>query len=244
MIARLKAFAVHLSLSALVALASLALVFQLWYPSLMSVALGVTNIFLLMLLVDVVLGPLLTLLIYRKDKKSLKLDLAAIAILQVGALLYGLHVVAEGRPAWVVFSVDRFDLVRPIDIDTRYSDKVAAEYQTPPLGGPRWVAAIRPTDPQVLSDITLEAVFSGLDLQHRPYLYAPISVAAESIRARALPLEQLSKFNSQEKVGAALQQWPEADAWLPLWANVKPMVVLIDQKSAEVIAIVDLDPWS
>ena len=244
MSARLKAFSVHLSLSALVALLSLALVFHVWYPAPMSVALGVANIFLLMLVVDVVLGPLLTLVVYKQGKKTLKLDLATIALLQVGALVYGLHVVSEGRPAWVVFSVDRFELVRAMDVDTRFPEKVAPKYRTPPFTGPQWVAAVRPEDPQALSDITLEAVFAGLDLQHRPYLYQPLKVAADDIRIRALPLRQLRKFNSPEQVHAALEKWPEADAWLPLWANVRPMVVLINKSSARVVAVVDLAPWS
>lgn len=43
--------------------------------------------------VDLVMGPLLTLVEFKPGKKSLKFDLTAIALLQAGALLYGLHAV-------------------------------------------------------------------------------------------------------------------------------------------------------
>src|SRR5690606_7616795 len=117
--ARFKAFLLHLAASTLIALLALLLVFKLWYPAPLHEALGVTQIFLLLLLVDVVLGPLLTLLVYKTGKKSLVMDLALIAALQLAALGYGLWTVAEGRPAWVVYNAGRFDVVTVVDIDTR-----------------------------------------------------------------------------------------------------------------------------
>lgn len=111
--ARIKAFAWHLGCSLLIASAALVLVFAVWYPAPLHVALGVTSVFLLVLLVDVVIGPFLTLLVYKQGKKTLLFDMAVIIALQLSALLYGLWTVAEGRPVWLVFNVDRFDLVQP-----------------------------------------------------------------------------------------------------------------------------------
>ena len=244
MLDRIRAFAFHFSLSLLVALVSLVLVFWVWYPAPLSIAMGVTHIFVLMLLVDVTLGPLLTFCIFKKGKRTLKFDLAVIAVLQVGALLYGLHTVAEGRPAWLVFTIDRFDVVRPIDLDARFPEKVAPEYSSPSVTGPRWVAAARPDNIQADSDIIFESVFGGADLQHRPYLYRPLNTMIREVSARAQSLEQLEDFNSSAQVSDVLKQWPEADAWLPLMASAKPMVVLIKKQTAEVVAIVDLAPWA
>lgn len=240
---RLRAFAIHFSISFLVALASLFLVFGIWYPQPLSVAMGVTYVFLVMLLVDVILGPVLTFVVFKKGKPTLKFDLAVIAVLQLAALVYGLHTVAQGRPVWLVFTVDRFDAVRPIDLDTRFPEKVAPEYASPSVLGPRWVAAVQAEDPQARSEITFEAALGGMDLQYRPYLYRPLGVAAADITSRALPLPQLENFNSPAQVSAVLKQWPEADAWLPLMASAKPMVVLIEMGTVEIVAIVELNPW-
>ena len=240
---RLRAFSAHFLFSALIALIAVGLVFYIWYPGPLSEAVGVTEIFLLMLFVDVTLGPILTFIIYRKGKRTLKMDLAIIALLQVSAMGYGLHVVAEGRPVWLVFSVDRFDLVRAMDIDTRHLDSVAPEYQSLSLKGPYWVSAKWPEDAGAQSAITFEAVFSGFDLQHRPYLYHPLASAAADIRAKAIPLRRLQEFNSVNDIRMALERWPEADAWLPLGANAKSLVVLLNRQSARVIALVNLSPW-
>ena len=78
MSARIKAFLVHGLVSIIIALLSMGLVYFIWYPAPLAVATGVMHIFLLMLCIDVVIGPLLTLLVYKTGKKTLKLDLTII----------------------------------------------------------------------------------------------------------------------------------------------------------------------
>lgn len=239
---RFKAFFIHLSLSAVLAVLALLLVFKLWYPAPLHVAVGVTQIFLLLLLVDVVLGPLLTLLVYKPGKKTLVLDLAVIAVLQLSALCYGLWVVAEGRPAWLVFNVDRFDLVRALDIDERKLDGALSEYRNPSLFGPRWVAAVSPVDADARNELMFEAASGGSDLPQRPDLYRPLVDVEDDIRQRSRSMSKLQDFNSVEDVQAVILKWPAAGSWLPLMAGV-PMVVLLHKESYEVLAVVDLRPW-
>lgn len=239
---RLKAFLLHLSLSAVIAVLALLLVFNLWYPAPLHTAVGVTHIFLLLLLVDVILGPLLTLLVYKDGKKTLAFDLAVIALLQLSALGYGLWTVAEGRPAWLVFNTDRFDLVRVLDIDSRKLDQALPEYRHPSWFGPRWVAAVPPRDSDEHSDLLFESVQGGSDLPQRPNFYRPLADNREAIQARLHSLVELQRFNPIEQVQAVAEQWPAADAWLPLMADT-PMVVLLHNESAEVLAVVGLRPW-
>lgn len=240
---RFKAFLVHLAGSVVIALLVLLLVFRLWYSAPLHDALGVTDIFLLLLMIDVVLGPLLTLLVYQVGKKTLVLDLLVIACLQLAALTYGLWTVAEGRPAWVVFNADRFDLVQVVDIDTRDLDEALPAYRNAPWDGPQWVAAVPPADPEQRKSIVFEAVQGGSDIAQRPYLYRPLSEMADALRGKAHPLEELSSYNAPEQVREVLAILPEADAWLPLMARVEPMVVLLNKERAEVVAVVDLNPW-
>ncbi len=74
------------------------------------------------------------------------MDLTVIALLQLSALAYGVWTVAEGRPAWLVFAVDRFELVRVLDIDERKLEQADLAYRQPSLLGPQWVAASNPAD--------------------------------------------------------------------------------------------------
>ena len=239
---RLKAFSLHLGLSGVIALLVLFVVFKLWYPNPLHTAVGVTHVFLLLLLVDVILGPLLTLLVFKERKKTLVIDLSVIAVLQLSALGYGLWTVAEGRPAWLVFNTDRFDLVRVLDIDTRKLDRAAPEFRQPSWLGPRWVAAAPPDDSAARSELIFESVQGGSDVPQRPELYLSLADSSERIKERLYPLSELQNFNSSDEVQSVTSQWPEADAWLPLMAGT-PMVVLLRQETAEVVAVVDLRPW-
>ncbi|MDG9931028.1 MULTISPECIES: TfpX/TfpZ family type IV pilin accessory protein [unclassified Pseudomonas] len=241
---RFKAFLIHLALSATIAGLSLLLVLGVWYPAPLHMATGVTGIFMILLAVDVTLGPVLTLIIYKAGKKSLLFDMLVIACLQLAALGYGLWSVADGRPAWFVFNVDRFDLVRVPDIDERKLLQADKIYRAPPWFGPRWVAAISPVDIVERNELVLESTRGGSDLPHRPNYYHPLSQVRDKIQARLKPLAELERFNTSEAVRQIKLAWPEADTWLPLKANVQPMVVLMRSDNAKVVAVVDLRPWN
>ncbi|WP_312669256.1 TfpX/TfpZ family type IV pilin accessory protein [Stutzerimonas nitrititolerans] len=241
--ARLKAFLLHLTVSIFIALLAVLVVFRVWYPAPLHEALGVTHIFLLLLLIDVILGPLLTLLVFKTGKKTLIIDMAIIACLQLAALSYGLWTVAEGRPAWIVYNVDRFDVVTVVDIDTRQLNEALAQYRNAPWTGPQWVGTVKPDSPEQRSNILFEAVQGGSDIAQRPNLYRPLTEMTEAIRQRAQPLEKLNDFNDAAAVRDAMQSWPSAAAWVPLMARAKPMVVLLGENKSEVIAIVELAPW-
>lgn len=240
---RTKAFAIHLIISALIALTIIATVFYFWYPTPLHTAVGVTKIFLILLVVDVVLGPLLTLLVFKIGKKNLMTDLTVIALLQVSALIYGLYTVAEGRPAWLVFAKDRFELVRVLDIDERKLEQADAQYRQPSLFGPQWVAANNPKESNERNEVLMESVFGGADIAQRPNLYQPLDSLKSTIQQRLLHLSTLPDNNTAEQIQSILAKHPTADGWLPLRASSQDMVVLMHKETAEIIAIVDLHPW-
>ncbi|MFL9808080.1 MAG: type IV pilin accessory protein [Pseudomonas sp.] len=241
--ARIKAFLMHLAVSAVIALLVVLLVFYIWYPAPLHEALGVTDIFLLLLLVDVILGPLLTLMVFKTGKSTLIVDLAVIACLQLAALSYGLWTVAEGRPAWIVYNVDRFDVVTVVDIDNRQLEEAFPQYRNAPWTGPLWVGATKPDAPEQRSNILFEAVQGGSDIAQRPNLYRPLTEMTEAIRQHAQPLERLNDTNNAARARDTLQNWPGATSWVPLMARTKPMVVLLGENKSDVIAIVELNPW-
>lgn len=241
---RVKAFLFHLLISALIALLAAGLVFFVWYPAPLHMAAGVTSIFLLLLVIDVILGPSLTLLVYKPGKKTLVMDLTVIVLLQLSALAYGLYTVADGRPAWLVFAKDRFEMVRVPDIDERKLDEAPADYRTPPWFGPKWVAATNPDSTEERNELMFEALFASIDLAQRPNLYQPLNSQHDVIAQRARPLPELEQYNPPAQVRKALKRHPQADGWLPLKAVAEDMTVLINRANGEVIAIVNLRPWS
>jgi hypothetical protein len=236
---------VHMSGSVLLALICLVLVFQMWYPSPLHAAIGVTQIFLLVLGVDVVIGPLLTFVVFKPGKKTLKFDLSVIVLLQLIALSYGLYTVMIGRPAWVVYNVDRFDVVRAYELQEQYQTLAKPEYAAAPLWGPRWVAAVAPTDVTERNKLTFESVEGHADLAQRPNLYAPLLTVKAAMQKRAKPLDKLKALNvgNEALVAETLKKYPLADSFVPLKAPIQDMTVLLRKDTAEVVAVVALKPW-
>lgn len=104
----------HLLVSILIAGLSALAVFLLWYPFPSSTLLNVGSIYLLMLTVDVVCGPLLTLFLANphKSRRELFFDVGVVAVIQIFALAYGLYSLENARPIAYVFEQDRIVLVK------------------------------------------------------------------------------------------------------------------------------------
>ncbi|MFC6521947.1 hypothetical protein ACFQAT_21695 [Undibacterium arcticum] len=113
---RFRASGFHFLISFIVGLGLLALCWFMWYPAPMLMAIGGQQIFLLVVGIDVVLGPLLTLVVFKVGKKSLKFDLAVIALLQLGAMVYGVSTLLEARPAYVAALGDQFQVVQASEL--------------------------------------------------------------------------------------------------------------------------------
>lgn len=240
---RLKFFLSHLSISFLIALFVVGLVFFIWYPSPLAQAVGVTHIFLMMLAIDVIVGPVLGLLVYKEGKKTLKFDIAVIIALQVSALCYGVYNIEQGRPAWLVYYVDRFELVRKNDIILDHIDQAQQKFQHVSWTKPQFVAIKSAKNVQQHNNDMFIEVLGGISLAQQPERYIELIQAKTQIQQRVLPLKELEQYNSKVNVKKTLAKHPKADAWLPLKANAVDMVVLVNRETATIIKIVDLRPW-
>jgi len=240
---RLRAALIHFAFSLVLGLAAAALAFFVWYPAPLAKAVGLLHVFLVLIGVDAVLGPTLTFLVYKVGKKSLRFDISMIVLLQLAAFFFGFWKIAEARPAWLVFNMDRFDVAQAMDLDPRHRSETALEYRSAPWSGAQWVASRNPTDRVKHNELMFESAAGGPDLPQRIDLYEPLAQEIVSIQTRAKNLDELNKYNTPGAVKAVLLRWPQADAWLPLAAREEAMTVLLDRKSARVIAVVDLRPW-
>lgn len=239
---KIRAFVWHLAASLVLASVAILVVFGVWYPFPLYQAVGLTTIFLLVLGIDVVLGPALTFLVAKSDKKSLKFDLGVIVTIQLAAFFYGIYVMAEGRPVWLVLNKDRVDLIQAFEMDNLYLEEANSEYRKLSFSGPKWVSVREPEDAASREIINIETFFAGVDLAVRPDLYLPFSAEAHRIKENSQDIAELYKFNDNAAVERILEKWPEADGFLPMTAFIQFMTVLVRKDSGEVVAIVDLNP--
>lgn len=245
---RFLAFLTHLAFSAVVAAPAMILVFFVWYPAPLHTAVGVTQIFLMLLAIDIIIGPVITFIIYNPNKLSLEFDLTVIALLQLTALCYGMNAVFEGRPAFVVFNADRFSITRALDIDStsagtaRKSGNLSANTS---WLQPKWVAAVASPNSERSQEILFSSLQGGPDWPQLPELFVPLTQVKKQILEKAKPIKELRLLHSQNAhVMEVLAHWKDGQVkWLPLRSKVKDMTVLIDANSSAVIEILDINPW-
>ena len=135
---RWQAFAVHLVISLLLFVSMCAIIVIFWYPGLLFTTEGGWQGVRLIAGIDFVIGPTLTLIVYKVGKTSLRFDLACIGLLQATCICYGMYVVHSGRPAAVVYGDGIYYAVPLI----RYEGHNLDTSQIPLLQQQRWPAWI------------------------------------------------------------------------------------------------------
>lgn len=245
---RWKASLIHLGISLIVAAIASALLMGVWYPPPYFRAAGAERLLLLVVGVDVVLGPLLTLLVFKRGKPGLKLDLAIIGLVQAAALVYGFQVMLQSRPVFMVAAVDRFVLVAANQLDPA-DVAVASQPQWRRLSwsGPVLVATQRPDDSAERSDLLFSAL-EGKDIEKFPRYYVSYDAAAPELLQRAQPLTLLRELHPSraEELDAWLRRHGSAEeevAWLPIVARDSDLTMLMDRTTGEPLGAIALDPW-
>lgn len=245
---RWRAAGIHLLISLLVLSLAAALAIALWYPPSLFHVSGVDRLLLLLATIDLTIGPLLTLLVYRHGKRGMRFDLAVIALLQAGFFAYGAHVFFQGRPVFLVGNVDRFELVFANQIAPADWARAQPPYDRPGYGRPRLVGVAMPTAPQARNALLFDELSGHLAVQ-QPRLYRDYAAVAPQLRWRAQPLGPALRSSPQAKarLQAALRRLDlPADAvrWLPLDSSRGSAVQLVAAADARPLATVALDPWT
>jgi len=242
------ATAIHFLVTLTLAICAAALIFLVWFPDPFQKLIGGTELFLLVVGCDLALGPLISLVIYnsRKSRRALLTDYTIVGVLQISALVYGVSIIADSRPAYIAFNKDRLEIVSAGDI----SEKDLAEATTPayrslPLTGPRFVAIKVP--PQEKLDSLLQSI-AGNDEHMRPRFYAPYESQLEQIRAHAKPLEELEKKHPESKpllesARAGITVPAQRVRWLPVHRRKGFWTVLIDTENGRPLTYLNFDPY-
>jgi len=215
-----------------------------WYRWPLFEVSGGSGITLILAGVDVTLGPLITLIIFKSGKKGLKFDLTVIALVQATALAYGIHVVYLARPVYLVFAFDRFNLVTAKDLDPKdLAMATSDEFKHLPLGRPGYVGAVMPRDSRQQLKVILTAL-GGKDLQLYPQYYVPYDEVAKDALNHAKDVNILLKRDSvpMRRFLESAGRSPESVRFLPLRARVDA-AVLVDAVSGEPLGVVLVDPW-
>ena len=225
------------------------LVFGLWYAYPYRDISGGRELFMLVIAVDVVMGPLITLMIFNRTKprRELVLDLVVVGLLQLAALGYGMWTVYAARPVHLVFEYHRMAVVHAADVDAATLSQALPALQVLPMTGPT-LLSLRPfKDANEQYDSTMSAM-NGIPQAAQPTLWQPWETARADILKESRPVAELKqRFGAQaaliDSAIAAAARPAEGLRYLPLLARKQGWTVLIDAQTTAPVVFLPLDSF-
>jgi hypothetical protein len=201
---RLKAFSLHLLSSATALTLILGSLYFGWYRWPGWHLTDVTTVVLVMVCVDVVLGPTLTLIIanQKKSRRELTRDIGMIVVVQLCALIYGSVSLWNGRPLYYAFSESVLQLVQAYDIDAK--DAEIGRQQNPAFAPhwyslPRWIWAPLPQNVDESRKIVVSAITGGDDVTSMPKYFKPWEDGLTALRSHLKKVDDVAYFAKGEK---------------------------------------------
>ncbi len=247
---RLTAFGLHLLGSASALTLILGALYLGWYRWPGWYLTGVVHVLWIVPIVDLGLGPMLTLIIASpvKPRRELRRDIAIIVAVQIAALIYGGVTLWQGRPLYYTYSADRLELVQASDLHSAEIDlalKEAPELAPHWYSTVRWVWAKIPDD-EAGTKLVQSAVFGGQDVIDMPRYFRPWAEGLPKLKEN---LQAVADIESVSKPG---RQWltqrlpllglsPTQRNAMIMWGNGKPLVAVFDPQSLKIRAI--LSPY-
>jgi hypothetical protein len=241
-ISRKQAFLTHLSVSGAVFFVLSYLIVFHWYPDYYFFLDGGNRAIVTIFLVDVVLGPGMTLLVFKPGKKNLKFDVTMILLVQVSALMWGINSVYTGRSATTVFYLGKFTCVSHPDVGAYHMDAI----ETGPSGKQNLSFLQRPDTVDEYLDFSKKAFANG---SSAIYYYSEKIVPLDQQVVKRLDkyridLEVLREENSlyADIVHAAVNdQYGENRYQLvPLSCRYGNAVAVYDKEQLKIVDILDV----
>lgn len=242
---RLGAFVSHLVISLVIILIILSILVFAWFPPPFFTTDGGWAGIRIIAGVDVVLGPLLTLIVFKPGKPWLKFDLTVIGLIQLSALAWGVWLLHHERPVAAVYADNYFTAVTLSDIKpygmTRQKLQVFGDKP------PYWIFSDLPEDTDEMLKIRSDALKSGLPISQLVDYYKPMDAnAMREIRDKSINMQHWLK-DEPEKLKRYQQFLAEQDdagdlVFIPWHARNHYVIVALDTQTRKYIGSLDIPP--
>ncbi len=223
------------------------LVLYAWYPYPFRVFEESGKFSIALIITAGLIGPALTGLVYSKGKRGLVFDLSIIACVQLAALAGGTFSLYQNRPYFMVYTVDRFEVLSKRDVDlARITDPKLLDK---PFAGPIHLYANMPADPAAFQRLLQEVIFEGKpDLQFRPEFWSVYAERKQRVLQTSRPLQDLR--DARPDSTGAIDQLVESHGgdigqlqFVPALPKSGQFAVILDASSGDVVDKLVIDPW-
>jgi hypothetical protein len=169
-----RAFLIHVAVSAAIFAAVILVVLTLWFPEPYFRIDGGLAMIALAAAVDLVVGPLITFLVYRPMRRDNYINFAVIAFLQSAALTWGVHILYSQRPLYAAYVGGPVGAFFPVTGAFIEAAPPSEELRAQLNGHPPLVFIPLSSDPERARGMLLSAQLGGPSLLASTHLWRPI----------------------------------------------------------------------
>lgn len=242
--------AIHFLVTLIVTGFAAVLIFLVWFPGVLANIVGGRQLFLLVVGSDLILGPLISLVIFnrQKSRRQLVLDYVIVGAVQLAALIYGVSIVADSRPVFVAFAVDRLEVVTAAELeDADLKAAADTKYKSRSWFGPVLVSVQFPTDPKERTQLLFSAL-NGADAQLLPKYYRAYDSQHDEIKIKSESLSVLVsnhkiEQNQLDKISEELHYDQQSLRWLPVHHRFGFSTAILDAATGYPLKYLPIDPY-
>jgi hypothetical protein len=236
---RINAALAHLVFSA--TLISLVVGFTIlhFYPGIFFNIENTSDALKILIPADIVLGPLLTFIIYVKGKRGLRFDLICIVICQIAAMLYGCWSIYEARPGYLAFHGDAFYIVPPrVDQSAVNNPSI----KVGKLAGPKIVMVNLPGNSADRFQLAMQSVSEGIPVHWKPEYYDMFN--GKNLPNPAKASIQIGKLNNiSEKQRLQLEQLSGNFYLFPVAGTRSSQIIAVNKTTLEIHEVLPIFPF-
>ena len=244
---RFRAAGLHFIFSVMVVFIILTLMLSLWFPHQYFKLMGGGNLMYLIAGIDICLGPLLTLAVFKSGKKSLNFDLAVIGLVQIAALSFGCYTMYNARPIFTAYADGEFSIATASEVtDDELKKAKENEWKNRSLTGPIVVSIAKPTDKKELAEA--EFLAFGMGFARFPKYFVRYQSKRAEILKEGKPLNVLRTYDKKNnavvnKLIKDKKRNEQSFVFLPISSFWGEMAAIVDAKTAEFITIIEAKPF-
>lgn len=238
---------IYLWSSLLVLALCAAVIMVAWYPKPFLQLPDSGRFSVLLLVCAALVGPLLIWFMYKPGKKGMLFDLVFIALMQLAALGWGMYTLYLSRPYFLVFTLDRFEVLAHREVDT---DKISNPvFLEKPMSGPIPLYANMPADQDAYQKLLREVMFEGLpDLQFRSESWSLYQQRRQQVLDVSRPLAELRDARPEshtaiDKLVAENGGDITALRFVPGLLHAGQFAAVLNASNGDIAGYLVTDPW-
>lgn len=240
---KIKASLYHFLFSIILTGSALGLILSHFYPSVFFEIENPYDALKVLIPADIIIGPVLTFIIYKKGKSGLKFDLTVIIICQLIAMSYGCWTIYKTRPGFLVFHGDTFYIVPP---KIEQLSLAGTGLEVGSFDSPQIAYLFLPGDPNERFILAMKSAAAGIPVHWQAQYFKNFKeIDNDKLTKKSLDIEELyKKSNKKQSIALDTLYIPKENyVFIPVIGTHSEKIIVINLTSKIPAGTLNISPF-